>query len=264
MARATRKMKTAIRVCSVPVLDIKRTADAGSETTSQLLYGEQVRLLEQANEWCTVEAMTDGYRGYVQHASLTGPPSPGKHPAPATHRVATRATFLFPTADMKQPPLARLPFGARLTLTDDEPVDGYRRTAEDGWMRATHAAPVAEPLALSALEIARSRFLGAPYLWGGRTPDGCDCSGLVQAAAAGCGRALPRDSGEQERFVSTSIDAGNELEVDDLVFWPGHVAIYAGDGQVLHANAWTLSVTIETLDAVSARAGEPSSIRRPG
>ena len=249
------------RLVRAPVADLLAGPDARAPLVSQALLGEAVTVLEAVDggAWLRVRAALDGYEGVVAGAALDA----GEGPAP-THVVTARATLRFPGPGIKSSPATRLPLGARLALVPDAaPTDeGLLACADGAWAHGAHLAPLGAAPAHRTLLDAAAPWLGAPYLWGGRTPAGCDCSGLVQGAARACGIALPRDSGDQERAVAEAV-APDERRADDLVFWPGHVAIVAADpALVLHANAHTLSVALEPLADVVARAGAPSSVRR--
>ncbi len=251
---------SAERLVAVPVAALHAAPDDAAMLTSQLLFGEAVNVMaEPDGTWSHVRATLDGYEGFVHSAAL----AQADHPAPS-HVVTVRGTLLFPGPGIKAVPARRLPLGARL-----RPVPDAARTHEGlddcgaGWVHHAHLASLEAPPTRRRLIDAAADWSGAPYLWGGRTPDGCDCSGLVQGVARACGLALPRDSGEQERALAHTVPIG-ERRLDDLVFWPGHVAIVAHDpALVLHANAHTMSVAVEPLVDVVRRAGEPSSVRRP-
>ena len=266
------------RLVARPVADLRAEPDAHATVTSQVLLGESVTVLERlggtgstggeraGEAWALVRAGLDGYEGFLPLAALA--PPTGSDAAAPTHAVIARATLLFPGPGIKRAPAVRLPLGARL-----RPVPGAAPTDEGlvecagGWVHGAHLAPLDAPPAHerspAGLLAAAIRWLDAPYLWGGRTPDGCDCSGLVQGAARAAGIALPRDSGDQERALGREVSPG-DVRPGDLVFWPGHVAVLAADpALVLHANAHTLSVAFEPLARVEARAGTPRSVRRP-
>jgi len=194
--------------------------------------------------------------------------------------VGVRATLLFARPDLKSPLRLRVPFGAELTLSegvgnraDTRPGDdagaefvrvtglARRHGTRDAFARFDHLLAPGTTLAGSPVDVARRLYDGAPYLWGGRTPDGADCSGLVQGTAFAVGVVLPRDSGEQERALERIVPH-DERAASDLVFWPGHVGLLIDPDTLYHATAHTLATAVEPLDDVVRRAGRPSSIRR--
>jgi cell wall-associated NlpC family hydrolase len=167
---------------------------------------------------------------------------------------------MFPGPSIKLSPLEALPLGARVAVARTQ--DRMAVTQSGGFIPAAHLAPldVNEPDYVAVAE----RFLGAPYLWGGKTMLGLDCSGLVQTALTACGTPCPRDSDMQEAALGTSVDAAADysaLKRGDLIFWKGHVAIVRGPASLLHANAHHMAVAIEPItDAISRIRGMGSEI----
>jgi cell wall-associated NlpC family hydrolase len=132
-----------------------------------------------------------------------------------------------------------------------------------GYLPARHLAPLdrVEPDFVAVAE----RFLGTPYLWGGKTNNGVDCSGLVQVALAACGMPCPRDSDMQERALGAPVALADSRR-GDLLFWKGHVAIVRDAATLLHANAFHMMVAVEPIAEALARieaAGSPvTSVKR--
>lgn len=237
-----------------PVTNILETADLHSETVSQGLYGERVEVIADEGEFCQVRQAHDGYQGYLTKKALLDITSA------TTHRVIARSTLLFSAADIKSPIVARIPLGAELVVTDmiDEK---FSRTDRGHFVCSTHLQDIGACLDDELVVLALHYFNGAPYVWGGRSPDGADCSGLLQICAALKGIVLPRDSAPQERAIEKTV-SWQERSRNDIVFWPGHVGVLETPDQLVHANAHTLSTTREPVQQVSRRAGEISSIRR--
>jgi hypothetical protein len=213
--------------------------DAALET--EALKGERVTIYETTDEgWSWGQLETDGYVGWLPTAALGVPGSP------ATHRVAALRTLVFPGPSIKSPPLESLSLGCRLTIV--RKVDRLAVTAAGGFVPISHLAPT-DTVEADFVAIAE-RFLGVPYLWGGKTSLGLDCSGLVQVALAAAGISCPRDSDMQERSVGRVFERNDDfsnLRRGDLLFWNGHVAIVREPTSLVHANAFHMSVAIEPL-----------------
>jgi len=230
--------------------------DAGLLT--ETLKGERVIVYDTNGEgWAWGQLASDGYVGWLPDNALA---APGPEP---THKVAALRTLVFPGPSIKMPPLEALPLGARLAIARVE--DRLAVTHAGAYVPAVHLAPLSR-YETDFVAVAE-RFLGTPYLWGGKTALGLDCSGLVQVALTACGMSCPRDSDMQEKAVGTAVAADpSALRRGDLIFWKGHVAIVRDRDTLLHANAYHMAVAIEPLAGAIARiraAGlEISSVRR--
>ena len=226
------------RLISVPVADLRRAP--GGARDRQLLMGDGVIVLNVKDGWAEVTATRDGYRGYLPEDVLgTGTP---------THRVSAHATHLYPEPDFKTPERLSLSHGARLAVLSAGP-----RFAEtpQGHVPLAHLSPLetveSDPVAVAAL------YLGTPYLWGGNSVFGIDCSGLVQAGCLACGIPCPGDSGPQEVTLGTVLPEDAPLRRGDLLFWKGHVAWVADPDTLLHANAHHMAVAYEPIAEAIAR-----------
>ena len=244
----------------LPVISVHRAPGDSAVVDTQILYGETVQVFERANGWAWVQVDGDGYCGYVPEAALGAPEQP-------THRVIVPRTFVYPGADRKKPMRTALSMGSRITVIG-EAMNGdarYYLLSSGEAVFAPHCAPVAETLGTDYVAIA-ARFLETPYLWGGRSGFGIDCSALVQLSMAMTGVEVLRDSDMQEQTVGVVIER-QALRRGDLVFWPGHVGIIEDETTLLHATGATMSVIREDLDTAIARirpgSGDPTSYRRP-
>jgi hypothetical protein len=231
--------------------------DAPLET--EALKGERVTVYETTDEgWCWAQLDVDGYVGWLPAQALGAP-----GPAP-THKVIALRTLLFPAPDIKLPPTSTLPLGARLAVARID--GGFAVTRSGGYVPSVHLTEIGEYEA-DFVTVAE-RFIGTPYLWGGKTNLGIDCSGLVQVALTACGIACPRDSDMQEREIGAVADAQADRQRGDLLFWKGHVAIARDAVTVVHANAFHMAVTIEpaaeAIARIAATGGELASVRRIG
>jgi cell wall-associated NlpC family hydrolase len=233
---------------------IRRRPAADAPVETELLFGETFTVYEIKDGFAWGQAALDAYVGYVVAADLA---APGLLP---THRVNAASTFVYAAPDLKSPVLATLPLNALATPGHGE----YAELATGGYAFAGHLTPLAER-APDFVAVAE-RFQGVPYLWGGRTPLGCDCSGLVQAALAIAGIAAPRDTDMQEAALGRPLADGEDLQRGDLVFWKGHVGILQDADTLLHANAHRMLTASEPLAPaiarIAARGSAVTSIRR--
>ena len=216
-------------------------AEAGRAT--ELLMGEGFVVYEDKNGWSWGQSILDDYVGYVPSETL-GAPS-----LPVTHRVGVLRTFLYAEPDLKSQMLGPLSLGA---LCAPGRVEGkFSQIESGGWVFTDHLKTTAD-LEGDYLTTA-IRFIGVPYLWGGRTSLGVDCSGLVQLALQAAGVGAPRDSDMQLLALGREIEPNPAaLDRGDLVFFPGHVGIMVDNGTILHANAWEMMVSPHPLRYVVA------------
>jgi cell wall-associated NlpC family hydrolase len=236
---------------AAPHAALRRAASDSARLDTEALRGELVAVLEAGKDgWVRVRLVEDGYVGWMRSADLA---EPGREP---THRVSALRTFAFAEPDIKSAPLEYLPFGARVAVLDETEDRNarYALIAPAGAVVMQHLAP-AMSFENDWAAVA-ARFLEVPYLWGGKTACGLDCSGLLQVALQACGIAAPRDTEQQQEKVgaSVSLAAGlPPLRRGDLVFWKGHVGIMLDPATLLHANSHHMAVAVEPLSAAATR-----------
>ncbi len=254
---------------AVPAAAMRRAPERHAEQVSQALFGEGLEVLETAGAWRRVRLGHDGYEGWVEAAAIE------RAPGPVSHVVAVPSTLLFPAPDIKSSPVRPLYMGGRLTARPAPENERFLAVrlpgGGTGFVIARHTAPAGRHLSDPA-EVAE-RLLHAPYLWGGRTVAGIDCSGLVQLSLMMCGHGgVPRDSGDQMETVGEPLPvetaAAARLRRGDLVFWKGHVAMALGAARIIHANAHHMMVAIEpvraAIERIEASGGGPVlAVRRP-
>ena len=235
---------------------VRAAPSHGATQVTEALLGERVTIYETDEEgWAWGQLESDGYVGWLAAAALLAP-----GPAP-THRVAVPRSLMFPGPSIKLPPAEAPPLGATLAIVRNE--QSFAVTALGGHVPARHLVPVGtrEPDFVAVAE----RLLDTPYLWGGKTDRGIDCSGLVQVALSACGIACPRDSDMQEAALGKPVELA-KLQRGDLLFWKGHVAIARDARTLIHANAHHMMVAIEPIDEAVARiataGGRITSTRR--
>src|ERR1019366_8287672 len=198
-----------------PAASLRRAPSHEARLDTQALLGESVMVYETTEEgWAWGQLETDGYVGWLSANALAAP-----GPAP-THKVEVPRTLGFPGPDIKLPPVAGLPMGALLSIVRQD--ERFAITASGWHLPVVHLAPIKarQPDFVAVAE----RFLAAPYLWGGKTSLGLECSALVQVSLQAAGIACPRDSDMQELALG-KLSSLSELRRGDLVFWKGHVAI---------------------------------------
>jgi hypothetical protein len=223
---------------AAPLIDLSAEPDGPRDR--QLPLGAGVTVLVQDRGWAFGFDDLDGYCGWVPTTAL----GPGHV---VTHRVIALSSHLYPAPDMKLRELVALPFHARLRVNGTR--NGFAETPL-GFVPMQHLSPLDAPLA-DPVAVARM-FLGTPYLWGGNSAAGIDCSGMVQAARRACGLPCPPDSDLQRAMPGAEVRPGDEA-AGDLIFWKGHVAMVSGPGMILHANAHHMAVAEEPLTEAEAR-----------
>ncbi|OLS53412.1 C40 family peptidase [Rhodovulum sulfidophilum] len=224
-----------------PVTDLLRAPEGPRER--QLVLGEAFELLEMHDGFAFGWAARDGFVGYVAEAALAA-----DGPAP-THRVAVPASHAYSAPDLKTPELMGLSFGSELRVVSA--AGGFFETAEGWFVPRPHLRPLNVPFR-DPVTVAQL-FFGVPYLWGGNSVWGIDCSGLVQAAWRAAGLDCPGDSDQQERALGEALPEGTPFQRGDLLFWRGHVALAVDAEVLIHANGHTMSVAYERIADAIAR-----------
>ncbi len=247
------------------VIDIRREPRPDASVDSQALYGETILLFEDLEGFGWAQLQTDSYVGYVpMNALMQNMTSP-------THMVSAPRTFLYPGADMKFPITKALSMGSCLSIVGEAETRGtrYLKLASGEFIIADHVHPMGE-ISSDPVSVA-ARFIDTPYLWGGRSAFGIDCSGLVQLSHALCGNALPRDSDMLANSAGRQIGEGADhepLQRGDLVFWRGHVAFMEDAQTLLHASGHSMAVVREpyapALERIKSMYGLPTKYRRIG
>src|SRR5271165_1948785 len=238
---------------------LRRAPQPDAPLETEALRGESVTVYDEGEGWAWAQLDRDLYVGYLPVAALGAS-------IPPTHKVAALRTHAYPGPSIKLPPALALSLGSRLTIDGHDGDFAVTRGGLYLWARHLADLIAREPDFVAVAE----RFLETPYLWGGRTSEGIDCSGLVQTALAAAGVASPRDSDMQEAALGETIaidDPRVPLARGDLVFWKGHVGIMRNSGTLLHANGWHMRVVSEPLAEARARiaangGGQVTSARR--
>ncbi|WFU55399.1 NlpC/P60 family protein [Bradyrhizobium pachyrhizi] len=228
------------------IAPLRQAPASDAEQMTQALRGERVTVYDRNGEgWAWGQLADDGYVGWIPEAALA---KPGAVP---THKVTALRTLAFPGASIKLPPVEALAMGTKLAIVRE---DGAFAVTREGWhLPRRHLAPL-DTMADDFVAIAE-QFVGTPYLWGGKSSLGIDCSGLVQIALTAAGTGCPRDSDMQQEGLGRELTAAESkhLQRGDLIFWKGHVAIVRDATTIVHANAHHMATVVENTQAAIAR-----------
>jgi cell wall-associated NlpC family hydrolase len=243
-----------VREC---IVDVRREPRPDAAVDTQVLFGERVEVYDEEEGWVWVQLDNDQYVGWIAANTLWS-----KLSRP-THRVCVPRTFIYPGPSIKLPPLLALPLGAEVEVIERR--GDFWMTTNSCFIYASHLTQLDESFP-DFVAIAE-KLLNAPYLWGGKSWMGIDCSGLVQLSLLMRGYKAPRDSDLQEQQVGKPIDYNAGLQRGDLIFWKGHVGIMRDESSLLHANGTHMLVSSEPLSLVRDRnlqagAGDITSYRR--
>ena len=228
------------------VAPVRRAPASDAEQMTQALRGERVTIYDRSDEgWAWGQLGSDGYVGWMPDSALA---RPAESP---THKVTALMTLAFPGPSIKLPPAASLPIGARVNVLREDQTFAVIAGGLHLPRRHLGSLDAREPDFVAVAE----RFVGAPYLWGGKSAFGIDCSGLVQVSLTAAGTGCPRDSDMQCAGLGRELNASEakHLRRGDLIFWKGHVAIVRDAETIVHANAHHMATVIENTREATAR-----------
>ncbi len=232
-----------VKRCIMPATTLHNGPHESDEGTSRLLHGERFAVLDVAGDWAWGYGVHDDYLGYVRFSALGDMGDP-------THVVTGRGALIVAAPKVPSPLIRRLPMGARLACGMETECGRYL-TCGDGYVPLQHVTAIGD-VSVDPVELALG-MQGIPYLWGGRSGDAIDCSGLVQLAFGMAGHDVPRDADMQQASFGEALADDEALQRGDLVFFPGHVGIMIDAENMVHANSHHMMVSVEPLAEITKR-----------
>lgn len=240
--------RNATQVVVVPVANMYSAPSDKSDVVSQAIYGSNVTLLTARGEWSKIQT-EDHYKGWTPSRYLRLVQS-GAGYATAGQTVQVQSLFanVYSEPDVaRHKPVITIPFESHLeVIAEGKGSDeGWLQIRLPGkssaWIQSSDVVSAPKPLTIPELiELAR-RFLGLPYLWGGRSSYGFDCSGFTQLLMRARGVNMPRDADQQAAWKGVTPIERNDLHPGDLLFFGSapakitHTGMYIGDGQFIQA-----------------------------
>lgn len=222
------------------MVPLREAPQGDTRQVSELLFGEEFIVYETRDGWAWGQCVADDYVGYARADDLRS------DPLRPTHKIGVLRAHLFSEPDLKSVPLDQVSLGSRASVVDRS--GSFARLSDGGWLHQVALAPL-DAIEPDFVATALS-FMGVPYLWGGRSSLGLDCSGLAQIGLAEAGIACPRDSYMQMEAVGDPVSLDGPYRRGDLVVFPNHCGLMLDEAEIVHANATAMCVSRDPLSRV--------------
>ena len=221
------------------VINLYKKASVNSEIVSQMIYGDNFRIIKKENKWLRIRIKEDNYLGFIQHKNF-------KYYLKPTHKINKLKAKIYKSPN-KQKKINELTYGSKIRVIDKK---NEFLKFDTGWIRKNETVPITYKEKNPFKQI--SIFKNINYKWGGKSFNGIDCSALVQIFLNFNKRFCPRDAKDQVKYFKKNIKFKN-IKKNDIIFWKGHVGIALSKKKLIHAYGPMKKTVIMGIDETIKR-----------